>query len=169
MPFLSSARGWPAMPAQPGTVEGETHRAGEDGQQPDLTPPATRAATRGPSPPKIRRPLDQIIRTAPTPLLTAGDKGPRRGPPPRSKTLRCEPEQRMPRRRSPRLRHGPCPAAASCGGEGERGGRGPTPASEELPPRRPLGAASVCSDAIHNQERWHCKINYYRIRLEIVD
>ena len=134
-------RGRPATPAQPGTIEGEAHRAGEDGQQPDLTPPATRAATRGPSPPEIRRPPDQIAGTTPTPLLTAGDKGPRRGPPPRSKTLRCEPEQRMPRRRSPWLRHGPCPAAASCGGEGKRGGRGATPARGELPPRRPLGAA----------------------------
>ena len=122
---------------------GEAHQEGEDGQQPDLTPPATRAAMRGPSPPKIHRPPDQIAGTAPTPLLTAGDKGPHRGPPPRSKTLRCEPEQRMPRRRSPRLRHGPCPAAASCSGEGERGGRGATPARGELPPRRPLGAARI--------------------------
>ena len=113
----------------------------EESQQPDLAPPAAKAATRGPRPPEIRRPPDQIAGTTPTPLPAAGDREPRQGPPPGSETLRCRSERSRPRRRSPRPRprHGPAPA--SCGGE-EKMERGRLRRREgNHPPRRPLGAA----------------------------
>ena len=109
----------------------------EESQQPDLAPPAAKAATRGPRPPEIRQPPDQIAGTTPTPLPAAADREPRQGPPPGSKTLRCRSERSRPRRRSPRPRprHGPAPA--SCGGEERWREREVMPAGGESTPETP--------------------------------
>lgn len=113
----------------------------EEGQQPDLAPPAAKAATRGPRPPEIRRPPDQIAGTTPTPLPAAGDREPRQGPRPDPRPSDADrsgadPAAAVPDRAPGMARRQPRAAARR---DGERGRLRRREGNH--PPRRPLGAA----------------------------